>query len=72
MHGPRQDRAAPAQIVLCLHDELLLHVPAEQAERVAALVDTCLTEATRRWAPRGRVRFIADITIARSWADAES
>jgi DNA polymerase-1 len=67
-------RTAPlaAQIVLCLHDELLLHVPAEQAERVAGLVDTCLTEATRRWAPRGRVRFIADITIARSWADAKS
>jgi DNA polymerase-1 len=67
-------RTAPlaARIVLCLHDELLVHVPAGQAEQAAELLGTCLTEATRRWAPRGRVRFIADITIARSWADAKS
>jgi DNA polymerase family A len=61
-----------AQIVLCLHDELLVHVPAAHADQVAELVGTCLTEATRRWAPDGRVRFIADITIADSWADAKS
>ena len=61
-----------AQIVLCLHDELLVHVPAAHADRVAELVGTCLTEATGRWAPDGRVRFIADITIADSWADAKS
>jgi DNA polymerase family A len=60
-----------ARIVLCLHDELLVHVPAERAEQAAALAGTCLTEATRRWAPGGRVRFIADITIAASWADAK-
>ncbi|MGH3208191.1 MAG: DNA polymerase, partial [Trebonia sp.] len=67
-------RSAPlaAQIVLCLHDELLVHVPAAQAERAAELVAACLTEAAGRWAPRGRVRFIADITIVRSWADAKS
>ncbi|HXT92194.1 MAG TPA: DNA polymerase [Trebonia sp.] len=61
-----------AEIVLCLHDELLVHVPAAQADQVAELVGTCLAEATRRWAPDGRVRFIADITIADSWADAKS
>lgn len=61
-----------AQIVLCLHDELLVHVPAAHAGQVAELVGTCLTEATRRWAPDGRVRFIADITIADSWAGAKS
>jgi DNA polymerase-1 len=60
-----------ARIVLCLHDELLVHAPAEQAERTAALLAACLTEATRRWAPDGRVRFIAEITTARSWADAK-
>jgi DNA polymerase-1 len=67
-------RTAPlaARIVLCLHDELLVHVPAEQAERAAGLVGACLTEAAKRWAPGGRVRFIADITIARSWADAKA
>jgi DNA polymerase-1 len=67
-------RTAPlgARIVLCLHDELLVHVPAERAEQAAGLVDACLTEATRRWAPGGKVRFIADITVAGSWADAKS
>jgi DNA polymerase I len=67
-------RTAPlaARIVLCLHDELLVHVPAERAEQAAELLGACLTEATRRWAPGARVRFIADITVARSWADAKS
>jgi DNA polymerase I len=67
-------RTAPlgASIVLCLHDELLVHVPVERAEQAAGLLGTCLTEATRRWAPNGRVRFIADITIASSWAKAKS
>jgi len=60
-----------ARIVLCLHDELLVHVPAERAEQAADLVGTCLAEATGRWAPNGQVRFIADITIASSWADAK-
>ena len=66
-------RTAPlgARIVLCLHDELLVHVPAERAEQAADLVGGCLAEAARRWAPNGRVRFIADITIANSWADAK-
>jgi DNA polymerase-1 len=63
-----------ARIVLCLHDELLVHVPAERAEQAARLVDSCLAEATGRWAAggRARVRFIAEITIAGSWADAKS
>ena len=62
-----------AQIVLCLHDELLLHVPEDRAEEAAALTGACLAEAARRWAPGGRaaVRFIADITIAGSWAEAK-
>jgi DNA polymerase-1 len=66
-------RTAPlgARIVLCLHDELLVHVPAGRAEQAAELAAACLAEATRRWAPNGQVRFIADITIASSWADAK-
>jgi DNA polymerase-1 len=67
-------RTAPlgARIVLCLHDELLVHVPAGRADEAADLVGTCLAEATRRWAPEGKVRFIADITTVGSWADAKS
>jgi DNA polymerase-1 len=67
-------RTAPlgARIVLCLHDELLVHVPAGRAEQAAELVGSCLAEATRRWAPHGRIRFIADITVAGSWAEAKT
>jgi DNA polymerase I len=63
--------ALDARIVLCLHDELLVHVPENRAAQAAELVGACLTEAARRWAPNGRVRFIADISTVRCWADAK-
>jgi DNA polymerase-1 len=67
-------RGAPlgARIVLCLHDELLVHTPRAQAEAVSRLVDECLREAAQRWAPGCGVRFISDTTIVRSWSDAKS
>jgi DNA polymerase-1 len=61
-----------ARIVLCLHDELLVHAPHEQAEAVSRLVDECLREAAQRWAPGCGVRFISDTTIVRSWSDAKN
>ena len=66
-------RAAPlgARIVLCLHDELLVHVPEEHAARAAELLADCLAETAKRWAPGGRVRFIADISTVRCWSDAK-
>jgi DNA polymerase I len=64
-----------ARIVLCLHDELLVHVPEQEAAEMAGLVSDCLQETARRWAPgtgsRGRVRFLADIVTVRCWADAK-
>jgi DNA polymerase-1 len=60
-----------ARIVLCLHDELLLHVPAEVGEDAARLLDDCLQEAAARWAPGGRIRFIADVGVVQRWADAK-
>ena len=67
-------RCAPpgARIVLCLHDELLVHAPGEQAETVSRLVDECLREAAQRWAPGCGVRFISDTSVVRSWSDAKS
>ncbi len=61
-----------ARIVLCLHDELLVHCPREQAETVAGLVDECLREAAARWAPGCGVRFISDTAVIRSWSDAKT
>jgi DNA polymerase I len=63
--------ALGARIVLCLHDELLVHVAEEHADAAAALVGDCLAETARRWAPHGGVRFIAETSVVRCWADAK-
>ncbi|MBO0821355.1 MAG: hypothetical protein J2P26_10970, partial [Nocardiopsaceae bacterium] len=60
-----------AEIVLCLHDELLVHVAEPRAETAARLLADCLAETARRWDPGGGVRFIADIGIVKSWSDAK-
>jgi DNA polymerase-1 len=60
-----------AQVVLCLHDELLVHVPAASAPAVAELLDDCLQEAVHHWAPDGSVRFLADTAVVARWSDAK-
>ncbi|HEY8543706.1 MAG TPA: DNA polymerase, partial [Acidimicrobiales bacterium] len=60
-----------ARIVLCLHDELLVHAPVEHGDAVATLVDRCLQEAASRWAPGTPVRFVADIQVIPTWAAAK-
>jgi DNA polymerase-1 len=42
-----------------------------KGDAVAQLVDDCLQEAARRWAPDGAVRFVADIAVLRRWSDAK-
>ncbi|MCU1373634.1 MAG: putative polymerase [Actinomycetia bacterium] len=64
-------RAVDARIVLCLHDELLVHAPVEHGEAVARLVDDCLQEAAHRWAPDAGVRFVADVSVIPRWSDAK-
>jgi DNA polymerase-1 len=66
-------RVAPlgARIVLCLHDELLVHVPGEHGPSVAELVDRSLDEAAGRWAPDDGVRFISDTALMARWSDAK-
>jgi DNA polymerase-1 len=60
-----------ARVVLCLHDELLVHVGADRAPAVAQLLDDCLQEAVRHWAPDGSVRFLAGTAIVERWSDAK-
>ena len=65
---------AESLIVLCLHDELLVHVPAHDAERVAILVGAALQETAHRWQQidlRGSVRFVADTSTIARWSDAK-
>ena len=64
----------PARIVLCLHDELLVHAPADDADEVAAIVDDALRETAVRWqqpATRADVRFSADTSVIDRWSDAK-
>lgn len=65
-----------ARIVLCLHDELLVHAPADVGDDVARIVDECLQEAAARWAPTPpaggcAVRFLADTSVIERWSDAK-
>ncbi|AKT52760.1 DNA polymerase I [Arsenicicoccus sp. oral taxon 190] len=64
-------RPLGAEIVLCLHDELLVHVPAEHADAAVALVHRSLDEAARRWTGTDRVRFVADVSVVRRWSEAK-
>ncbi|MCU1496702.1 MAG: putative polymerase [Acidimicrobiales bacterium] len=60
-----------ARVVLCLHDELLVHVPVERGDAAADLVDEALQEAASRWAPDPSVRFLADTSVVGRWSDAK-
>jgi DNA polymerase I len=60
-----------AQIVLCLHDELLVHVPQEHAEEARARVVTALNDSARRWTGSTHVRFVADTSIIHRWSEAK-
>lgn len=63
--------ASPARIVLCLHDELLVHCPVGIAAEVADIVAASLTEASSRWHPESGVRFVTDLSIIDRWSDAK-
>ena len=41
------------------------------AQRAAALVDDALQEAAARWAPDRAVRFLAETSTIRTWAEAK-
>ena len=60
-----------AQIVLCLHDELLVHTPVAQADQVRARVDDALEAAARRWTQGAPVRFVAETSVISRWSDAK-
>lgn len=60
-----------AQIVLCLHDELLVHVPIGNADDVAAAVDAALVASARRWTGSSNVRFVSDTSVIARWSDAK-
>jgi DNA polymerase I-like protein with 3'-5' exonuclease and polymerase domains len=63
--------ALGAEIVLCLHDELLVHTPVERAAVTVTAVEDALSEAAYRWSPEPDVRFVADVAVIARWSDAK-
>jgi DNA polymerase-1 len=61
--------ALGAEIVLCLHDELLVHCPADVSHDVSKAVARALTEASTRWSPHRDVRFVADLSVVSRWSE---
>lgn len=71
----RLSAAGSGVVVLCLHDELLLHVRDDVAEQVACDVVTDLEAAAARWcrAVGARpVRFVADVAVVERWSQAKA
>lgn len=60
-----------AEVVLCLHDELIVQVPEARADAVTTLLHQALAEAAHRWSPAPEVRFVADVSVIRRWSDAK-
>ncbi len=60
-----------AYIVLCLHDELLIHTPSENAQDVAAMVHSAVDQAAFHWSPSPEVRFLANVSIIDRWSEAK-
>jgi DNA polymerase-1 len=64
-------RSLEAQIVLCLHDELLIQVPQANAPVTVALLHASLAEAAERWTGGRLVHFVAEVTVAERWSQAK-
>ncbi len=64
-------RPVGGQIVLCLHDELLVHAPQADADEVVAALRVALADSSRRWLGHEQVRFVADVSVVTSWDEAK-
>lgn len=64
-------RPLGGRIVLCLHDELLVHAPSVHAQETARAVDDALQAAARRWSGGAPVRFVADTRVIHRWSEAK-
>lgn len=64
-------RPLGVEVVLCLHDELLLHVPEEHAQATVDLVARCLDDSARRYTGGQAVRFVTDTSVVHRWSEAK-
>lgn len=59
-----------AQIVLCLHDELLVHTPIAATAETVDVVQRALDATAGWWAAGSGVRFVADVNTGETWSAA--
>ena len=62
-------RDVGAAIVLCLHDELLVHADESDAQTVVQTLRRCLDDTARWWFGSQRTRFVAEVAVGRRWTD---
>lgn len=67
----RRARPFGAEVVLCLHDELLVHTPVSAATEVARVVEEAIGEAAHYWSPEPGVRFVAEVSTIDRWSKAK-
>jgi DNA polymerase-1 len=60
-----------AELVFFVHDEVVVHCPADQAEQVAEAVRECAALAGRMLFGATEVRFPLDVSVVGSYADAK-
>ena len=60
-----------AELVLFVHDEVVVHCPAEQADRVVAAVHASAARAGRLLFADTTVRFPLDVSVVGAYADAK-
>ena len=67
-------RPLGGEIVLCLHDELLVHVPEKHSAAAAEVVHRALADSARRWVGASAgvpVRFVAEVSVIHRWDEAK-
>lgn len=67
----RHGRSLGAEVVLCLHDELLVQVPAAVAADAAVMVAAAVDEAAHYWSPHPDARFVVDVSVVDRWSEAK-
>ena len=67
----RVDRELPGTLVASVHDELLVEVAEDDAERAAAVLVEQMTAAFVRWFPDAPCSGVVKVKIIRNWSEAK-
>ncbi len=66
----RRAECPNAELLLAVHDELVVEVPEAEAERAKRWVSACMVDAISPWL--GPIPVAVESTIGRTWAGADT